>query len=120
MKQTAPLKIDKQLFIETIEAIEKQYRHDQKCNEAFKTILPNDYVSGYDNHLLSNQLTKLLQLAMNDAHKYSWIEYFMWELDFGSKYKEGYATNKDGSNIDLSTAGALYDFLITQTYGGEA
>lgn len=101
----------KELFVETIEAIEKQYRHDEKCGEAFRTILPNDFVTGYDTHWLQNQLVKLLQIAMNDEHKDSWIEYFIWELDFGKKYYDRCATNRDGSPIDLSSAGAFWDYL---------
>lgn len=68
----------KDLFIETIHEIEKQYNHDRKCSDAFKVILPNDYTSNYANHWLQNQLIKILQIAMNDNHKGSWIEYYLW------------------------------------------
>lgn len=108
------MKIPKDLFVETIEALKKQYEHDKKCHEAFKVILPNDYVTSYDNHLLTNQLVKLLQIEFNDDHKDSWIEYYLWELDFGKEYKKGCCKFKDGTNIDLSDAGKLYDFLITK------
>ena len=46
----------KELFIETINEIEKQHRHDSKCSEAFRVVLPNDYISNYANHWLQNQL----------------------------------------------------------------
>ena len=101
----------RELFIETMDTLYKQYQHDNECSKAFRVILPNDHISNYDNHLLTNQLVKLMQIAMKDAHKDSWIEYYMWELDFGEKYSKGCATNKDGSNIDLSNAGTLWDFL---------
>ena len=100
----------KELFIETINEIEKQHRHDSKCSEAFRVILTNDYISNYANHWLQNQLVKLLQIAMNDNHKHSWIEYYMWELDFGSKYSKGCVKiqNKD---FELKTASDLWDLL---------
>ncbi|MBC7382805.1 MAG: hypothetical protein H7296_07385 [Bacteroidia bacterium] len=101
----------RELFVEMINEIEKQYEYDRKCSDAFKVILPNDYVSNYDNHWLQNQLLKVLQIAMNDNDKNSWIEYYLWELDFGKKYKVGCASNKDGSPIDLSDAGRLWDYL---------
>jgi hypothetical protein len=101
----------KELFVETIEALQKQYEHDAECSKAFKTILPNDYTSSYDNHWLTNQLVKLLQIAMNDENEDSWIEYYLWELDFGKKYKDGCASYKDGRIIDISTPEKLYDFL---------
>ena len=101
----------RELFVETINEIEKQYEHDRKCSDAFKVILPNDYVSNYANHWLQNQLLKVIQIAMNDDHKYSLIEYFLWELDFGKKYKVGCMKNRDGSPIDFSDAGRLWDYL---------
>ena len=67
----------KELFIETISEIEKQVRHDSKCSDAFEVLLPSDYISSYDNSFLKNQLIKIIQVAMNDKHKDSWIEYFM-------------------------------------------
>lgn len=104
----------KELFIETIEALRLQSEYDSKCSEAFNVILPNDYVSNYDNHWLTNQLIKLLQVEMNDETRDSWIEYYIYELEFGVKYREGCARYKDGSNIDLSDAGKLYDFLMSE------
>lgn len=38
------------------------------------------------------------------------ISYFMYELDFGKKYKPGSITSGD-EQIDLSDAGKLYDYL---------
>lgn len=112
MKKPPTLQITKELFVETINAIKKQQEHDDKCHDAFSIILPDDYVSGYDNHVLANQLTKLLKLSMNDNHEDSWIEYFIWDLEFGDKYKEGCAMYKDDTNINLSDAENLYDFLV--------
>lgn len=100
----------KELFVETINEIEKQHRHDSKCSEAFKVILPNDYTSNYDNHWLQNQLVKVLQIAMNDNHKDSWIEYYMWELDFGHKWKKDNVKVK-GKNFKLQNAYDLWDLL---------
>jgi len=100
----------KELFIETISEIEKQYRHDFKCSEALGVLLPNDYISGYDNHWLQNQLIKILKIAMNDNHKHSWIEYYIWELDFGEKYTGGCVEiyHKD---FKLKTVEDLWDLL---------
>jgi len=100
----------KDLFIETINEIEKQHRHDSKCSEAFRVILPNDYISNYANHFLQNQLVKVLQIAMNDNHKDSWIEYYMWELDFGLKYSKG-CVKIQCKEYELKTASDLWDLL---------
>jgi hypothetical protein len=100
----------KELFCETVNEIEKQCNHDRKCSDAFKVILPNDYTSNYDNHWLQNQLIEILQIAMNDNHKDSWIEYFIWELDFGRKWKKGMVKIK-GKDFKLQNAYDLWDLL---------
>ena len=99
----------KDLFIKTIDAIEKQYDHDRKCSEAFKVILPNDFISNYDNHLLQNQLIEILQIAMKDNHL-SWIEHYMWELDFGRSWEKGNVT-VGGKDFPLQNVHDLWALL---------
>lgn len=95
--------ITEDIFIETIEALEEQRRIDQKCHEAFTVILPNDYVSGYDNSILFKQLIKLID-------KDDWVDYFVWELDFGKNYEEG-MIKIHGENFELRTAKDLFKLI---------
>lgn len=104
-------KLTKELFVETINQIQKQMEHDQKCHDAFQIILPDDYVSGYDNNHLLSQLIKFLKIGCVDNTSDSTIEYFIWDLDFGKEYKGGCIIDKLGNNIDISTAEKLYDYL---------
>lgn len=104
------VKITKVHFIEIIEQIHKQNWKDLAYCQALGKVL-HPHIEPYDNHLIENELFKLVQMAFNDNTKYSWIEYYCWELNFGKKYKDGCATRKDGTNIDLSDAGKLYDYL---------
>ena len=100
----------KDLFIESIEAIKAQFEHDAKCHKAFCAILPNDYVTNYDYHKVINQLLKLLQVAMNDQSDPSWIEYYIYELDFGSRWTESRVT-RNGQSIKLETVEDLWNIL---------
>jgi len=102
--------IEKKLFVETINILKEQLEHDNKCVEAFNTILPSDYVVGYDNGRLYDQLIKILQQLTDDQSENGLIEYFIWELDFGKKYKKGCLKihNKD---VDISTPEKLYETL---------
>ncbi|NCQ52027.1 hypothetical protein GW796_09055 [archaeon] len=43
--------------------------------------------------------------------EYKWIEYFIYELDYGKKYKDGCIIDSDGSYIKLRTPEDLYNFL---------
>lgn len=103
----------KDVFVETISKIKQQYEWDKECSEKLKSVFPNAIKANlmYENHLVMNQIVKLLQVAFNDNHEHSWIEYFLWELNFGEENFRLKATDKDGKNIPLSTAGELYDFL---------
>lgn len=60
---------------------------------------------------LKDKIVNLLETIFDD-NKTNWISYWIWELDFGEKYKEGDVTEKDGIVIPLKTAEELYDFLI--------
>lgn len=83
------MKITKELFLETMRALETQREIDNKCHEAFKVILPHDYVTGYDNGILESQIVKLLQVCTGDSEEESWIYFFMYELNFGKTFEDG-------------------------------
>lgn len=102
--------IDKEIFVETIEKLRQQIDHDVRCGEAFTTILPNDFVSGYDNHWVVNQLIKILKVMTNDDTQHSWIEYFIWDLDFGRKWKKGMVSVND-IDYKLKTTNDLWNLL---------
>ena len=105
----------KELFIATINSIQKQIEIDRKNSSMLQEMFPDDRIYfGYNNSELFNALNKILKESMKD--KYDWIYYFMYELDFGEKYYDGCVLDKDKSIIDLSSAERLYEFLI-KNYG---
>ena len=111
--------MDKELFIEAIEAIQKQLQQDVEVSNYLGKALPDAFEANLmpKNHFLQNALIHVLQVEMNDLqlceYGRSWIEYFCWELDFG---KENYRmkVTQGGKEIKLSNAGELYDFLVSQ------
>ena len=78
-------------------------------NDGFKTL-------GQDSRIIMSHpevaVVRILQNVFND--KNAWISYFLYELDWGEKYKDGCITDTDGSFIRLSTIGELYEFLIKE------
>lgn len=54
----------------------------------------------------------LLRKLLNDA--YEDIDYFIYEIDYGRKYKPGMITDDNGKDIDWSSAEKLYDYLIQE------
>ena len=57
-----------------------------------------------------NIVVELLENMFNDKDILSW---WLYDLDYGRKYKDGYITETDGTEIDLSTPEKLYDYLIS-------
>jgi transcription elongation factor GreA-like protein len=110
--------ITKELFIESIKMIQKQYEIDSECSKAFKKLLPNDYVSGYDNNNLYSQLIKILQILTKDDEQNSWIDYYIWELEFGKKYKDGHVI-LDNVHYELITPEDLYELLVKTRIDGK-
>lgn len=60
---------------------------------------------------LEANVLSLLKMIMND--KYDWIDYWMYELDFGRKYHDGCVTDNQGNSIKLATIEDLWN-LITE------
>lgn len=56
------------------------------------------------------------ELGISEYHRlgYSWIEYYLWELNFGQEnYRLKVTSN--GNEIKMSNASELYDFLNNHT-----
>ena len=56
-----------------------------------------------------NIVVRLLENMFNDKDIISW---WLYELDYGRKYKRDCIQDCNGKNIDVSNAGKLYDYLI--------
>ena len=108
--------MNKELFIEAIEAIQKQVQLDKEVSKHLGKAFPDAFEANLlpKNHFLQNALIHVLQDEMNDLqlceHGQSWIEYFLWELNFG---EENYRlkVTQNGKEIKMSNAAELYDFL---------
>lgn len=114
LKNSLKFGMDKELFLETINALKKQYYSDLKYAKNASILFPNAHEANLlpDDCKSSEQLLKLLKISFEDNNKDSWIEYFCYELKFGEKYYPGCVKSVNGENIDISSAEKLYEFLI--------
>ncbi len=101
--------IKKKQFITIMKAIKAQMKHDHKCNKAFDVILPNDSVVGYDNIILLEGTVNLLKQLLHD--KSEWIDYYIWELNFGKEYTKDTVTEQ-GKPVKLKSIIDLWNLLI--------
>lgn len=111
--------MNKELFIEAIEAIQKQVQLDIEVSRHLGKAFPDAFEANLlpKNHFLQNALLHVLQVEMNDLqlceYGQSWIEYFLWELNFGEENYRLKVTD-NGKNIPMSNASELYDYLINR------
>ena len=56
----------------------------------------------------------LLNRIFKDESEYPLIDYWVYELDCGKRWKEGDVTENDGTDIPLKTVSDLYDELVRQ------
>lgn len=59
---------------------------------------------------MATSVVELLEIAIGSNS--DWISYWIWELDYGEKYKDGWITDENGNNIKMKTVEDLYNFLI--------
>lgn len=105
--------ISKQKFIEIINKLKTVndfvYETNQKARQLKETII-SDFFDA-DSLIISHEtiVIELLENIFNDGNILSW---WIYDLDYGRKYKDGCITEENGDFIDLSTAEKLYDYLI--------
>lgn len=114
----------REVFIESINAIQEQLEYDTHVASLFGNVFPDAFEANLlpKNHILQNALVHVLQQEMNDtticSYGMTWIEYFMWELEFGAKYKTSSVT-VNGEPVSMKTAGDLYEFLTEHCKKGD-
>lgn len=67
-----------------------------------------DWVSNYY-ELISDMCD--INRDTNNAYDISDLDYYIWELEFGSKWKPGMITDADGNDIRLKTVEDLWNLL---------
>lgn len=116
------LKIDKTTFLAMMEDLESYTKsnieHINNLTKAFPNSNSANFMCEYSSNLFASVIN-LLSYLMNDKvdapHlEHNWIEYFIYELDFGKENEKLKAYDKNGKEIKLSNASELYDYLKTR------
>ena len=77
-------------------------------------VFPADHIiCGYNNDVLEEALIAMLKQTMDDDNRHSWIDYYIYELDFGKSWKESSVTI-DNKPIKLKTVDDLWDLLTME------
>jgi len=95
-------------FIEFMKRLRKAEDIVDDLNKAFRK-LDRDF-NFLSLSLHSTLIVEVLREALHDTENE--IEYFIYELDWGEKWKKGCVTDKDGNDIALKNLNDLYNFLV--------
>lgn len=102
--------MNKDLFIQTIETMEKLNSEQEAFNNLLR-VVDSEFGGGYIHNKTISLLADLLKEFTND--QYDYISYYLWEIDFGREYYDGCITDSDGSIIPLRTAEDLYNLIMS-------
>lgn len=103
--------LTKEKFILAIEHIKQHNDLEGNLCSALEAMSPENYCSAFIYSKYEMLTIDLLKEALSLDESNDWIEYFIYDLEFGTKFKLGCVVEADGKAIDLSTAAALYDYL---------
>ena len=104
--------ITKERFIQIIKRLENYNKLQEKINSLFDECIDNkenDFCNAGSICIGHESVVVYLLERMFDTDM---ISYFIYELDYGEKYKAGCVLDANMTEIDLSTAEKLYDYLI--------
>lgn len=106
-------------FVDILDRLREATELVDKVEELFRNSRDNlecDFCNGAGLQISHEGIVvNLLEKLMWDI--FGNISYFIYELDYGREYQEGCVSDKNG-NIDISTPGKLYDFLMAENGAG--
>lgn len=103
--------LTKKEFTDAMNAVVAQIAEDKRISDALNAVINLNY-SGkcyFDTKHALPGLIKMLVSTMKDTSE--WIEYWLYELDCGTKYRPSSVTDKHGKPIKLKTISDLYALL---------
>jgi len=104
--------ITKKQFVDIINKLKEVNDFVNKTNEEARKLndaMISDFFNASSLSISHEGIVlELLENIFNDKEIIGW---WLYDLDYGRKFKDGYL-QEDGINIDVSTAEKLYDYLI--------
>lgn len=101
--------LSKEKFIEMLNFMKKKEQYVQQLIELMQKNNLEFIYSPYDEYN-SNIIDLLASLFENEHRAKDWIDYWVYELDYGDKYFDG-CVSHGNTDIKLKTADDLYNYL---------
>ena len=107
--------ISKEKFVEIINRLKSYNELQNKINDLFKENIDNKEMDFMNAGSICVGHESVVVYLLENMFDTDMISYWIYELDYGREYKDGYVQDREGKNIDISTAEKLYDYLIKET-----
>jgi len=107
--------ISKEEFCKIIKRLRDYNDLQDKIQDLFRENIDNqemDFMNA--GSICIGHETIVVQLLENIFNDTDTISYWLYELDYGRKYKKGCLIDENGKEIDISTASYLYNYLFTR------
>ena len=106
--------LSKKEFVDVMNRLREASDLQEQVNKLFhdsRENIENDFCNAAALQIShENSVVFLLKRIMRDQYEY--IDYFIYELDYGRKYEEGMITEADGRNVDIHSSELLYDYIL--------
>ena len=104
--------ISKEKFVEIINRLRDYKELQHAIDSLFENYIDNKEMDFMNAGSICIGHESVVVYLLENMFDTDMISYFIYELDYGEKYRAGYVLDENGNEIDLSTAEKLYDFLI--------
>ena len=98
-------------FERFITALQQQDNYDTHINAIQMEAFGCNYLEKYNNQFLHDAIINYLKDQFNDNDSHSLVEYWIYELNYGRKYRPG-CYKFYQREIDISSILGLYDELV--------
>lgn len=109
--------LNKKDFCHFIKFIKDRQDNTYRLNKVFQKEFEDSCIYPYNKY--ETEMIKLLELSMNADKCNDWIQYYIYELDFGDSWEPGYIVDENGEDIKLQTPEDLYNLLVEDAKGEE-
>lgn len=104
--------ISKEKFVEIINRLRNYNDLKDKIDDLFKDNIDNREMDFMNAGSICIGHESVVVYLLENMFDTDMISYFIYELEYGEKYKAGCVLDANMNEIDLSTAEKLYDYLV--------
>ncbi len=104
--------ISKERFCKIINNLKKVNEFVEETNERARKLDDAIISDFYNTMSLSISHEEIVVELLDNMFDTDMISYWIYELDYGKKYRKGCIQDANGKEINVKTAEKLYDYLV--------